>query len=107
MGDGPFGCFEPLGPGVAPSALNLLGLGEAESLYRVFFEVRGWGPRQVDECELWELAVMLGKARSETGSGRVLTGRALLRARVEAAREGRPPPSIALVPTDMPEEVGE
>lgn len=46
---------------------------------------------------------MLGKARTESGTGRRLTGRALLKARVAAAREGREPPSISLIPSDMPE----
>lgn len=60
--------------------------------------MRGWSPRQVDECEIWELAVMLGKGKS----AKRLTGRALLEARVRAAQEGRPPPDISLVPSDPP-----
>jgi hypothetical protein len=82
--------------------LARLGLGEVESLYRVFFELKGWGPRQVDACEIWELAVMLGVGKPDAKPG-VLTGRALLAARVKAAQEGRPPPSISLVPTAMPD----
>jgi hypothetical protein len=106
LDDGPFGCFEPLGPGATPSALAALGLGEAESLYRVFFELKGWQPSQVDACEIWELAVMLGVGKPGSGSG-VLTGRALLAARVKAAQEGRPPPSISLVPTSVPDPAEE
>ncbi|MFN2592954.1 MAG: hypothetical protein ABR532_09010 [Candidatus Dormibacteria bacterium] len=68
----------------------------------MFFELRGWTPRQVDACTLWELAVMLGVGKTETRPG-TLTGRALLAARVKAAREGLPPPSIHLVPTSQPD----
>lgn len=68
----------------------------------MFFELKGWGPDQVDACEIWQLAVMLGVGKPGTSSG-VLTGRALLAARVKAAAEGRPPPSISLVPTALPE----
>lgn len=81
-----------------------MGLGEAESLYRVFFELKGWSPSQVDACEIWELAVMLGVGKTDRPTGR-LTGHALLAARVKAAAEGRPPPSISLVPTSLPDEM--
>lgn len=102
MDDGPFGgLFQPIGDG-EPSVLAGVGLSEAESLYRVFFEVKGWTPRQVDECQIWELAVMLGIGRKDGAVTGKLTGQALLAARVKAAREGRPPPSISLVPTSLP-----
>lgn len=85
-----------------------LGLGEAESLYRAFFELKGWEPSKVDACEIWQLAVMLGVGKPTTGSGRgMLTGHALLAARVKADREGRPPPSISLVPTALPDDLPE
>jgi hypothetical protein len=45
---------------------------------------------------------MLGVGKADRPTG-VLTGRALLAARVKAAREGRPPPSISLVPTALPD----
>ena len=68
----------------------------------MFFELKGWGPAQVDACEIWQLAVMLGVGKSDQPTG-MLTGRALLAARVKAAQEGRPPPSISLVPTALPD----
>jgi hypothetical protein len=68
----------------------------------VFFELKGWEPSQVDACEIWQLAVMLGVGKADRPTG-MLTGRALLAARVKAAQEGRPPPSISLVPTALPD----
>jgi hypothetical protein len=68
----------------------------------VFFELKGWEPSQVDACEIWQLAVMLGVGKADQPTG-MLTGRALLAARVKAAQEGRPPPSISLVPTALPD----
>ena len=60
------------------------------------FDLHGWTPRQVDGCELWELASLLVRDPSETpqaGNGHPgrLTGKALLEARVRAYREGKPP----------------
>jgi hypothetical protein len=83
--------------------MGALGLGEAEGLYRIMFDLHGWSPREVDDCELWELTLLL--VRDQTSSNgqapnRGLTGRALLEARVRAAREGRPPPSFG--PRDIP-----
>jgi hypothetical protein len=82
-----------------------VGLSEVESLYRLFFEAKGWSPRQVDELEIWEAAVMLGIGKRDSAGGGTLTGRALLAARVKAAAEGRPPPSISLVPTSLPPDM--
>lgn len=89
------------------TVLAKVGLSEAGSLYRLMAETRGWTPRQTDECELWELAVILGLDKEGEASAKPLTGRALLAARVKAHAEGRPPPSISLVPTSGPPETGE
>jgi len=80
-----------------------VGLGEAEALYRALFDLKGWTPRQVDSCELWELAALLvrDEAQAPAGSnGSVgLTGKALLEARIKAHREGKPPPSFGPRPS--------
>lgn len=79
-----------------------MGLGQIEALYRVFFDLHGWTPRQVDECELWELASLLIRddvVSNGQSPSRSLTGRALLEARVRAAREGKPPPTFGPQPS--------
>jgi len=79
-----------------------VGLGQIEALYRALYDLKGWTPRQVDECELWELASLLirdeAKLNGQPSPRSGLTGRALLEARVRAAKEGRPPPEFGPQP---------
>jgi hypothetical protein len=57
-------------------------------------EARGMPPREVDACEIWEIAKLLGVKDSEAAPGRPqgLSGFELLKARVEAHKKSLPPP---------------
>lgn len=64
MGGSPFSPFRELDPNTPrlPSPLDKSGLALVGDLYKAMAERYHWSAREVDELELWEVAVYLGNA---------------------------------------------
>jgi hypothetical protein len=79
--------------------LDDVGLAWLANVYRAAFRASGGriGPREADQLELWEIAVLLGTDGWEEAKDDPY---AHLRARDQAIREGRPEPTFQDAPPD-------